>query len=493
MKRLSANWRCLWLVAACFVFGQLAGASALAEEPAAGDSTSKATASGKPGVDAAKGAQDDEEYYELLRLFADTVDQIDRNYVKDISRRQLMEAAIRGMIEELDQYSNYIPPEEIDRFRTGVESEFGGIGIQVSIEDGWLTVISPIYGSPAYEAGVIAGDQIVEIEGENSKGITLDEAVKKLKGKVGTKVKVTVRHPGDEKTEEMALERQIVRVETVLGDLRNDDDSWDYLYDDDNKIAYIRVTAFSRHTTDELKAALDKLAKSGMQGLVLDLRFNPGGLLTSAIEICDLFVSEGKIVSTEGRNAPERVWNAHGKGTFAGFPIAVLVNRYSASASEIVSACLQDHQRGVVIGERTWGKGSVQNIIELEEGKSALKLTTAGYLRPSGKNIHKFEGASDDDDWGVRPNDGYLLRLEDKELTDLVRGRRDRDVIKKRGPDEKAPEVVDRQLVKALDYLREQIGEKKMAGDDGDKKPDVEDAEKKAARADGAKKTTAGG
>jgi carboxyl-terminal processing protease len=489
MKRLSANWRWMVLLAALLVFGPWGGL-AVAQKPATAESdTGKAAAADSAALDA-KDAEGDEEYYELLRLFADTVDQIDRNYVKDISRRKLMEAAIRGMIEELDQYSNYIPPEEIERFRTGVESEFGGIGIRVSVEDGWLTVISPIYGSPAYKAGMIAGDQIVEIEGESSKGISIDAAVKKLKGKVGTKVNVTVRHP-DGETEEMALERRIVRVETVLGDLRNMDDTWDFLYDDENKIAYVRITAFSRHTTDELKKALKSLAGAGMKGLVLDLRFNPGGLLTSAIEICDLFVSDGKIVSTEGRNAPERIWNAHKKGTFKGFPIAVLVNRYSASASEIVSACLQDHHRGVVIGERTWGKGSVQNIIELEDGKSALKLTTAGYLRPSGKNIHKFEGATDKDDWGVRPDKGYTLRLKDEELADLVRARRDRDVLKKRNPKEE-PEMVDRQLAKALDYLREQIkGEKKE-----EKKEKADEGEKndaKAARADAGKKTPAGG
>jgi carboxyl-terminal processing protease len=388
-----------------------------------------------------------------------------------------MEAAIRGMIEELDQYSNYIPPEEIEQFRTGVESEFGGIGIQVSIENGWLTVISPIVGSPAYKAGIAAGDQIVEIEGASARGITLDDAVQKLKGKVGTKVKIAVRHTGKTDTEELELDREIVRVETVLGDLRNPDDTWDYLFDDENKIAYIRLTAFSRHTTEELKAALDALVKQDMKGLVLDLRFNPGGLLSSAIEVCDLFISKGRIVSTEGRNTPERVWNARSRGTYSGFPIAVLVNRYSASASEIVSACLQDHERGVVIGERTWGKGSVQNIIELEEGRSALKLTTAGYHRPSGKNIHKFDGATDADDWGVTPNDGYTLRLEDQQLADLVRTRRERDIIKKREPGEVAS-LEDKQLAKALEYLRETLTEKEP-----DAKPaEVEkDAENKAA------------
>ncbi|MGC3968668.1 MAG: S41 family peptidase [Pirellulales bacterium] len=166
-----------------------------------------------------------------------------------------------------------------------------------------------------------------------------------------------------------------------------------------------------------------------MKGLVLDLRFNPGGLLKSAIDVADLFITDGRIVSTKGRNTDERPVNARKAGTFEGFPMAVLVNRYSASASEIVSACLQDHKRAIVVGERTWGKGSVQNVIELEEGHSALKLTTAAYMRPSGKNIHRFPDAKESDEWGVMPDKGYELKLPDGELGDLVRTRRDRDLL----------------------------------------------------------------
>jgi carboxyl-terminal processing protease len=166
-----------------------------------------------------------------------------------------------------------------------------------------------------------------------------------------------------------------------------------------------------------------------MKALVLDLRFNPGGLLNQAIEVCNLFISSGRIVSTTGRNSPARVWDARGSGAFEGFPMVVLVNRYSASASEIVSACLQDHKRAVIVGERTWGKGSVQNVIELEEGRSVLKLTTASYRRPSGKNIHRFPNSKDSDEWGVTPDQGYLLKLDDVELADLVRQRRLRDIV----------------------------------------------------------------
>ncbi len=412
-------------------------------------------------VEKPRSADEEKEYYELLRLFADTLDQVERNYVKDVSKRELMEAAIRGMMGKLDQHSNYIPPEEMERFKTEVESEFGGVGIQVSTEGGQLRVISPIYGSPAYKAGVLAGDTIVKIEDKATRGMTIDECIKQLKGKVGTSVNVTVKHLKDGSEATVKLTRETIRVDTVLGDLRNDDDTWNYYFDKQKQIGYIRITTFGRHTTEDLSKVMKQLAEKGLKGLIIDLRFNPGGLLTSAIEISDLFVAEGDIVSTQGRSTPKRAWTARKAGTYEGFPMAVLVNRYSASASEIVSACLQDHNRAVVIGERTWGKGSVQNIIQLEDGKSAMKLTTAGYRRPNGKNIHRFEGASDTDEWGVRPNDGFELRLTDAELADVVTARRQRDILKKLNEGEKPAELQDRQLQKAIEFITAKLEESK--------------------------------
>ena len=174
---------------------------------------------------------------------------------------------------------------------------------------------------------------------------------------------------------------------------------------------------------------MKQLQAEKLRGLILDLRFNPGGLLTAAVDTSDLFISEGRIVSTEGRNSPARVWDAHKEGTFEGFPMVVLVNRFSASASEIVAACLQDHKRAVIVGERTWGKGSVQNLIELEDGRSALKLTTASYRRPSGKNIHRFPDAKESDEWGVTPDAGYKIELGDSEMLALIQARRQRDIL----------------------------------------------------------------
>jgi carboxyl-terminal processing protease len=260
----------------------------------------------------------------------------------------------------------------------------------------------------------------------------VDDAVKKLKGEVGTSVTFTVEHALTGEAETFTIKREQIHVDTILGDRRKADDSWDFFLDQDKRIGYIRLTAFSRDTASELRKALQQLESKQLRGLILDLRFNPGGLLTSAIEVADLFVADGRIVSTKGRNTDERVWDAVKPGTFEGFPMVVLVNRYSASASEIVAACLQDHKRAVVIGERTWGKGSVQNVIELESGKSALKLTTASYARPNGHNIHRFPDAKESDEWGVKPDDGLEVRLRGDELGALIQSRRTRDAVEAR-------------------------------------------------------------
>ena len=443
----------------------LAGGSAYTEEPAAEVPAPAAAAA------AAEDAKPDEDYYELYKTFADTLDQVERNYVEGISRRELMEAAIEGVLSKLDPHSNYINQDEINQFKAAVESQFGGIGIQITIDEGALKVLSPLVGTPAYRAGLHAGDHITQIDGQPTAGINVDDAVKRLKGEAGTSVTLTVAHPGKAELETVTIVREIILIETVLGDRHKLDDTWDFVLDQEKRIGYIRISGFSRDTARNVEKALKELESQKFTGLIVDLRFNPGGLLTSAIEISDLFVAEGAIVSTEGRNSAKRSWDAREPGTFMGFPMAVLVNRYSASASEIVSACLQDHKRAVIIGERTYGKGSVQNVIELEGGKTALKLTTASYQRPNGKNIHRFPDAKDTDEWGVVPDDGYLVQLSDSEMLDLVKYRRDRDIL--HAPAEATPEAApapaapeaapaeggftDRQLQKAIEYLTTEV------------------------------------
>jgi carboxyl-terminal processing protease len=431
--------------------------------------------------DAAKKPKDND--YELYRTLVDTIDQVERNYVTEVKRRELIESAIRGVLSKLDPYSNYIPPAELTQFRSTVESEFGGIGIQIANDDGQLQIISPMYGTPAYRAGLMAGDRIMEINGKSADGLTLDDAVEKLKGDTGTSVTLTVVHPGKEKKESYTLKREKIHIDTVLGDHRKPDGTWDYMLDAKQSIGYVRVTAFSRDTAAELERVLTQLKKDKMKGLILDLRFDPGGLLSAAIEVCDLFISQGRIVSTKGRSTPERSWDAHKDGTFEGFPMVVLVNRFSASASEIVAACLQDHQRALIVGERSWGKGSVQNVIDLDEGRSALKLTTASYHRPSGKNIHRFPDSKETDEWGVMPDKGMNLKLPDKEMMGLIEHRRARDILQtpttkeaaaKVEPSEvtkdpqndktkkaKAEDFIDRQLQAALRYLNTEMAKAK--------------------------------
>lgn len=405
---------------------------------------------------AASGIKEEEDY-RLMKLFVDSMDQIERNYVTKLNRRELFEAALNGMMEKLDPYSNYIGPQDITRFNDQVEQEFGGIGIQLAREDesGRLMVMTPLPGTPAYRAGILAGDQIIEIEGKTTIGMKQIEAIGKLKGAPGTSVAITVVHESSPEPQKISLVREIIHVATVLGDYVLPDGHWNFMIDKDQKIAFIRVSSFSRNTTKELKEALETASKEGMKGLILDLRFNPGGLLSSAVEISDLFIESGKIVSTKGRNTEERTWEAHKAGTFSGFPMAILVNRYSASASEIVSACLQDHNRAIVVGERTWGKGSVQNVIELEEGKSALKLTTASYHRPSGKNIHRFPDSKVTDEWGVMPNEGYKIEFDNSQMQSYGLYRELRDRFSKDGPP--PSDFVDTQLQKAREYINSEL------------------------------------
>lgn len=424
----------------------------------------------------------DEQYYELMKTFVDTFEQIERNYVKEVDRRELLEAALRGMLAKLDPYSSYIDPDELTQFNQQVEQEFGGIGIQVTIDPKTrqLTVLSPLPGTPAYKAGIQAGDKIVAIEGqptaEFGEGKELETAVRLMKGQPGELVKVTVRHAGAEKSEDFEIVRDIIRVSTVQGDYYNPDGTWNFLLDPERKIGYIRLTHFSRNSSDEMEAALKELKSEGMRGLVLDLRFNPGGLLEAACEIADQFIEKGTIVSTKGRNTEEQVVRAKRAGTHTGFPIVVLVNRYSASASEILSACIQDHAHdgelsAIVVGERTWGKGSVQNVIQLEGGKSALKLTTSSYHRPSGKNIHRFPNSKESDEWGVMPDKGYEVKLSVEEMQHYLDYRRDRDVLRKDGPPKS--DYTDPQLEKGLSWLKERLEGEAEAKPPSDNAPDA--------------------
>ena len=248
----------------------------------------------------------------------------------------------------------------------------------------------------------------------------------------------------------------------MRGDRYNNEDEWEFLLPGEPRIGLIRLSHFSRHSADEVRAAVEDLVERDVQGLVVDLRFNPGGLLEAAIQMADMFLDNGNIVSVRGRNVPDRSWNAKSSGTFPMFPIAILVNGFSASASEVFSACMQDNSRAVVIGERTWGKGRVQNVIEMEGGDSALKLTTASYHRPSGLNIHRFPDMRESDEWGVTPDEGFLIPYTRDEWRAWDKDRDARDVLRR--ADEKPAETAaepfeDKQLEAALAYITDQLAE----------------------------------
>jgi carboxyl-terminal processing protease len=422
--------------------------------------------------------------YELVKLLVDVLHEVRTSYVVEISpdrERQLVEDMINGGLERLDPHSMYINPSEYKTFTRQSEGKFGGIGIQVGYDrtqTNRLSVISPLVGTPAYEAGLRAGDLILKIDGRDTETLRLNEAIDLIQGRPGTKVRLTIQHEGQKEPRDYEIERTLIKVPSVLGDRRSPDDpkEWQWFIDKKHDIAYVRITSFTATTTAELRDCLTQLERDGVRGLILDLRNNPGGLLKSAVEISDFFLSEGIIVTTKGRNHRDEVYRARPDNCLLSVPgqevpIAVLVNRFSASASEIFAAALQDHGRAVVIGERSYGKGSVQNIVLMENDTSALKLTTASYWRPSGKNIHRYSNLEDfaaakidPDEWGVRPNRGFEIKLSEEERVQYLTDRYERDVVRpqpKTDPKEKKP-FEDRVLNKALEYLRAKLAKQPM-------------------------------
>lgn len=368
------------------------------------------------------------------RHFAEILEKIDRNYVEPVDDQKLFEGALEGMVGKLDDYSSFISRRETDQFRQTLDQKFGGVGIEVSVDPKTqdLMVMSPLVGTPAYIAGVRAGDKIVSIDGQSTKGFSLKDAVGLLRGKEGEPVTLGVIHDGETKPVDYALVRKVIKVDSVLGDVRGPDDTWNFFLAGHPGIGYIRITTFGELTVKELRSALEWLAERHCRGAIIDLRNNPGGLLPAATETCDLFLDAGKpIVSTRGREGKvEEEIHSTGNGPYQKLPLVVLVNHYSASASEIVAACLQDHHRAVIVGERSWGKGTVQKVLPVEGGRSVLKLTTASYWRPSGRNIHRLKSAAETDPWGVDPDADCSVPMTDKELSAWLEYRRDRDIVR---------------------------------------------------------------
>jgi carboxyl-terminal processing protease len=393
------------------------------------------------------------------RVLNDALVQIERRYVEPVESANLFEGAMEGMMGRLDDpYSDYIGPVVREELSEMLSQEFGGVGMHVwlDLKTKELTVVSPLVGTPAYRAGIRAGDKILRIDNQSSRNMSVDDAVRLMRGKTGDPVLVTVQHEGEQEPVEIKLVREIIHVDSVWGDTRNADGTWNFFLEGHDHIGYVRINTFANETPSEVKRAVEYLVAHGMRGLILDLRDDPGGLFRSAVEVCDLFIDQGVIVSTVGRDEQHNrhVDEASGGGTFLRFPMAVLVNHYSASASEIVAACLQDHHRAVIVGQRTWGKGTVQEVIDLSDGAGALKLTTAAYWRPSGKNIQKRKNNHDTDDWGVRPDDGYEVKVEGDDLTRLHQERLNRDAHRPGNHTAGGYDApFDPQLAKAVEYV----------------------------------------
>ena len=321
-------------------------------------------------------ANDETTIYEKIDIFSDVLDKINKEYVDDINQNEVMDAAINGVLQSLDPYSAYMSPETFESMRTETSGEFGGLGIEVSMEAGVVKVISPLDESPAYEAGVKAGDYIVKINNHQVQGKTLSEAVDLMRGPVGSDIEITVRRRGERKALVFNITRKIIKIQSVKSEKI------------DNNIGYIRLTAFNENSSAQVKKKIREFDKDKkINGYILDLRNNPGGLLSQAIKISDFFLSDGEIVSTKSRKENEnRKWFANTGDILNGKTLVVLINNGSASASEILAGALKDHKRAILVGETTYGKGSVQSIIPLKNN-GAIRLTISKYYLPSGVSI----------------------------------------------------------------------------------------------------------
>ncbi len=330
--------------------------------------------------------------YREAEIMAEVREKILTNYVEDVPSEKILKGALQGMTGILDPYSEYLDEDAYRQLFESTEGEFIGIGIVISIEDGVLTVVSPIDGSPSARAGILAGDKIIAINGEATEGLTVSEAAQKLKGKRGTQLVLSVIHEGNKVAQDITIIRDLIQIHSIKNAK---------MLDQESKIGYFRLTKFNKHTDQEVGEAIDSLISQGMQSLIIDLRFNPGGLLDSAVDIVNYFVTEGVIVYTKGRTPDSyKVFRANDKKNYQDLHLVILVNKRSASASEIVAGALQDYHRAIVIGNRTYGKGLVQTILKLRDGRSAIKLTTAKYYTPSGKSIQKGK----DNEGGVIPD-----------------------------------------------------------------------------------------
>ena len=314
--------------------------------------------------------------YEKLDLFSDVLNTLKKEYVDEVEQSEVIDAAINGMLQSLDPYSGYMSPDSFRNMNDDTKGEFGGLGIEITMEGGLVKVITPIEGTPADKAGVEAGDFIIKIDNKQVKGMSLMDAVKLMRGKIGTSIEITVRRPEIDEDLKFKITRAIIKIREVSSEVKNN-------------IGYIRLRAFNEQSHNQMIKQINKLNKNNLNGYILDLRNNPGGLLSQAIKITETFLDGGEIVSTRGRDKNDiKIYNAKKGDVLKKKPLIILINQGSASASEIVAGALKDHKRAILLGEKSFGKGSVQSIIPLKN-RGGLRLTTAKYYLPSGESIHE--------------------------------------------------------------------------------------------------------
>lgn len=408
--------------------------------------------------------------YEMLNLFGEVMERTKALYVEETSDKKLIESAINGMLVSLDPHSSFLDAKSFKYMNEQTKGKFGGLGIEVTMENGVVKVVSPIDDTPAAKAGIKAGDYITDIDGESVIGQTLNEAVDKMRGKVGTKVKLTIQRAA-EKPFDVKIKREEIKIQSVKSDVKNDD------------IAYIRISSFTEEVDANVKKAIEKArkeTKNKLRGIVIDVRNNPGGLLDQAIALSDLFLDRGEIVSTRSRDEKDTIKYSANEGDIAkGLPIVVLINEGSASASEIVAGALQDHHRAILLGEKSFGKGSVQTIIPLGE-YGAMRITTARYYTPSGRSI-QAEGI--EPDILVKPAKveviERLYNVSEANLSNALKNEQKDDkknVADKAKQDKKEQDSKDYQLVRALDLVKALS----LYGSNEQPKADENNAEKKA-------------
>ena len=397
-------------------------------------------------VRAATSKDDDANTYELLNLFGEVMERAKLNYVEEVSDNKLIESAINVMLTSLDPHSSYLDADSFNYMSEQTKGKFGGLGIEVTMDNGLVKVVSPIDDTPAAKAGIKAGDYITNINGETVVGMSLNDAVSKMRGKIGEKVKLSIRRVNS-KPIELTIKRQEIKIQSVKNEIKED------------SIVYIRISSFTEDVDKSVSEAITKAKKklkNKLLGIVIDVRNNPGGLLDQAVDVSDLFLEKGEIVSTRSRNEADTVKYMANEGDIAkGLPIVVIINEGSASASEILAGALQDHHRAIILGEKSFGKGSVQTVIPLRD-YGAMRLTTARYYTPSGRSI---QAKGIEPDVEVKPAkieelESYALNISEADLNNALKNDSDIDAGNEKKNGKSKEDLADYQLVRALDLVK---------------------------------------